>query len=114
MNMKANLPIKIPSKVRKELQKEINRQTGENVRRLAVNIQALVLWSLHNQLGFGKKRLLRFQEKFLPLIEELQEFYQADNAEETEFICLYKLKNEVGVDVEKLDEMFTLRVRINE
>lgn len=110
--MKAHLPTKIPSKVRKALQDEINRQTGENVRNLSLNIQALVLWSLHQQLGFGKKRLLRFQKAFLPLIEELQDFYQAENAEETEFVCLYKLKNEVGIDVENLDEMFRLQVKM--
>lgn len=108
--MKANL---ITSKVRKAMQQEINRQTGENVRNLSLNLQALVLWSLRQQLGFGKKRLLRFQKAFLPLIEELQDFYQAENAQETEFICLYKLKNEIGIDVEELDAMFKIQARIN-
>lgn len=90
-----------------------DRQTGENVRKLSLNIQALVLWSLHQQLGFGKKRLLEFQKDFLPLIEELQEYYQTENADETQFICLYKLKNEVGINVEELDSMFDIKVKIN-
>ena len=111
--MKAYLQPKIPSNVRKALQQEVNRQTGENVRKLSLNIQALVLWSLHKQLGFGKKRLLRFQNAFLPLIDELQEFYQTDDADETEFVCLYKLKNEVGIDVEELSEMFRIGVKVN-
>ena len=111
--MKANLRPNIPYDVRKALQQEINRQTSENVRNLSLGIQALVLWSLHQQLGFGKKRLLRFQQAFLPLIEELQEYYQAENANETEFICLHKLKNEVGIDVEEMDAMFNIRVKIN-
>ena len=111
--MKANLQTNIPYKVRKALQDEINKQTAENVRNLSVNIQALVLWSLRKQLGFGKKRLLRFQESFLPLIEELQEYYQAEDANETEFICLHKLKNEVGVDVAELDDMFKIQCKIN-
>ena len=105
--------IPIPSKLRKAMQQEINRQTGENVRNLSQNLQALVLWSLHQQLGFGKKRLLRFQKAFLPLIEELQEFYQAEDAQETEFICLHKLKNEIGIDVKELDAMFKIQARIN-
>lgn len=104
---------RIPDAVQKSIQQEISRQTGENVRKLSLNIQALVLWSLHQQLGFGKKRLLKFQKNFLPLIEDLQEYYQAEDANETEFICLYKLKNEVGIDVEKLDSMFNMKVKIN-
>lgn len=111
--MKAILPTKIPNKVRKALMDEINKQTGENVRNLSVNIQALVLWSLRQQLGFGKKRLLKFQKAFVPLIRDLQEFYQTDNATETEFVCLYKLKNEVGIDVKNLDEMFQIEVKMN-
>lgn len=88
-------------------------KTAENVRKLSVNIQALVLWSLRKQLGFGKKRLLRFQEAFLPLIEELQDFYEAENAAETEFIILRDLKNEVGIDVEELGDMFNFKCKIN-
>ena len=111
--MKAILPTKITNKVRKALMDEINKQTGENVKNLSVNIQALVLWSLHQQFGFGKKRLLDFQKAFVPLIRDLQEFYQTDNATETEFVCLYKLKNEVGIDVKNLDEMFQIEVKMN-
>jgi hypothetical protein len=109
--MNAILPLS--NKVRKAINDEVNRQTGENVRKLSVNIQALVLWALHQQFGFGKTRLLKFQEAFLPMIEELQEYYQAENAQETEFICMHKLKNEVGIDVESLGEMFKMAVKIN-
>lgn len=104
---------RIPNEIQKSIQQEIDRQTGENVRKISLNIQALVLWSLHQQLGFGKKRLLEFQKDFLPLIEELQEYYQTKNADETKFICLYKLKNEVGINVEELDSMFDIKVKIN-
>ena len=109
--MKAILPL--PNKTRKAINDEINRQTGENVRKLSNNIQALVLWSLHKQLGFGKKRLLRFQKNFLPLIQELQDYYQLDNASETEFVCLNKLKNEVGIDVDNFNKMFQIEIKMN-
>lgn len=112
--MKANLPTKIPSKLRKALVDEVNKQTAENVQNLSMHLQALVLWSLHQQLGFGKKRLLKFQKAFLPLIEQLQEYYEAKNADETEFICLHRLKHEVGIDVEQLDQMFTIKVKVTE
>ena len=112
--MKAHLPPDIPCKVKKAIQKELNRQAGENIRNMSLNLQALFLYALREHLGFGKKRLMRFQKAFLPMIEELREFYQAENADETEFVCLYKLKNEVGIDVEKLDSMFKLEMKIKE
>jgi hypothetical protein len=110
--MKAHLPSDIPSKVRKAINQELNRQTAQNIKNMSLNLQALVLYALHEKCGFGKKRLMEFQKDFLPLIEELQEYYQTENADETEFVCLYKLKNEVGIDVEKLDSMFKLEIKI--
>lgn len=108
--MKANV---IPRKVRKAIEEEVKRQTGENVRKLSLNIQALVLWAVHKHLGFGKKRLLRFQKAFLPSIRDLQEYYEAEDANETEFICLHRLKHEVGIDVEQLGDMFQFGVKMN-
>lgn len=106
--MKAILPL--TNRERKALEVEINRQTAKNVKDLSLNLQALVLWQLHEQLGLGKKKLLEFQKSFLPAIKELQRFYELENASETDFVCKYKLKNEVGIDVENLDEMFEFQV----
>ena len=110
--MKAHIPLKLTNKERKALEEEINKQTATNVMKLSRNIQALVLWVVHEHLRFGKKRLLRFQKAFMPMIQELQEFYMSEDASDTEFVCMYKLKHEVGVDVEELDEMFKLQMRI--
>lgn len=106
--MKAILPL--TNRERKALEAEINRQTAQNVKNLSLNLQALVLWQLHEQEGWGKKKLLRFQKRFLPMIQELQRFYELENASETDFVCRYKLKNEVGIDVEDLDGMFEFQV----
>ena len=111
--MKANVPL-FTSKERKAMQEEINRQTAQNVKNLSIDLQSMVLWSLHEQLGFGKKRLLRFQKKFLPLIQELQAFYEARTADDTNFICRYKLKNECEIDVEELNGMFEFQVVVKE
>ena len=107
--MKARLPV-FTAKERRAMEDEINRQTAQNVKNMSVDLQALVLWELHAQLGFGKKRLLRFQKKFLPMIQELQRFYEVRSANDTDFICKYKLKQEVGIDVEELDAMFQFQV----
>lgn len=109
--MKANVN-KLTNKQMKALCDEVNRQTAKNVKNLSQNLQAMVLWCLHEHLGFGKKRLMRFQKAFMPMIQELQDFYLAENAEETQFVCKYRLKHEVGIDVEELDEMFEVKVKI--
>lgn len=96
------------------LKDEINRQTAENVQKLSQDLQALILWQLREQLGFGKKRLLRFQKAFIPAIKELQEYYMIRSAEETDYICRYKLKQELGIDVAELDEMIGFRINITE
>lgn len=111
--MKANVPL-FTSKERKAMQAEIDRQTAQNVKNLSSNLQALVLWSLHEQLGFGQRRLLEFQQRFLPLIKELQDFYEASSAEETEFICKYKLRQECGINVDELGEMFQIQAVVKE
>lgn len=107
--MMANYFPQIPSKVRKALMDEINKQTAENVEKLSVYISAIVLWSLHEQLGHGKKRLLKFQKDFSPLLKQLQDFYELQNADETEFAILQKLRDEVGIDVETLEQMFVFK-----
>jgi hypothetical protein len=112
--MKARLPLSLTNKERKALEDEIDRQMARNVKNLSVDLQALVLWMLREQLGFGKKRLLRFQKAFLPMIRELQRFYEVRSADDTDFICKYKLKQEVGIDVEELDAMFQFQIVVKE
>jgi hypothetical protein len=107
--MNARLPV-LTAKERRAMEDEINRQTAQNVKKLSADLQALVLWQLHEQLGFGKRRLLRFQKSFAPMLQELQRFYEVRSAHDTDFICKYKLKQEVGIDVEELDEMFQFNV----
>lgn len=111
--MNALVP-RLSNKERKAIEREIRIQTAKNVRDLSLNLQAIVLWNLHEQLGFGQKRLIEFQRSFLPLIKELQDFYMAEDSEETEFILLYKLKNEVGVDVSQLNDMFQIEYVIKD
>lgn len=102
--MKALIPL--TNKERKAIEREVNKQTAENVKNLSYNLQALILCNLREQLGWGKKRLLRFQKAFLPKLKELEKFYLCENPAELEFVCVYKLKNEVGIDVKELGEMF--------
>lgn len=113
--MNALVP-RLSNKERRVIEKEIRVQTAKNVRNLSLNLQAMVLWSLHvhPSTKFGKKRLLKFQKDFLPVIKELQDFYMAEDSEETEFVLLYKLKNEVGINVSELNDMFEIECVIKD
>lgn len=111
--MKANV-LGLTNREMRVLRDEINRQTAHNVRKLAKNFQAMVLWQLREQEGWGKVKLMRFQERFVPAIRELEKFYLSANADETDYICEYKLKHEVGIDVKDLDDIIDFDVNITD
>lgn len=62
-------------------------------------IDAIILWELHQQLGFGEKRLRRFYDAFSKEFNELRKRYECED-ENAIWLCDMKLK-EIGVDVGK-------------
>lgn len=111
--MKANV-LNLTNREMRALRNEINRQTAQNVRKLSKNIMALVLWQLRAQEGWGKKKLMQFQEGFIPALRELEEFYMTETAEEVDYICEYKLKHEVGIDVKELNDIIDFQIKIRD
>lgn len=99
---------------REAIHREIDQQTANNVKNLSQNLSAIIMWELHTQLGFGKKRLLRFIKAFRPLLKELQDYYEMRSAEDTEFLYKYRLKSDVGIDVEELDDIVEFQVVMGE
>ena len=67
---------------RQAMDMEIKRQCAEYDKRNATEIDAMVLWILHEEFGFGPERLRRYEMN--------------DEA----WLCTRKLK-EYGVDVEE-------------
>ena len=101
-----------PSKAeQKALDREINRQLAQNVEGLKNNIIALFLWQLHEQLGFGKNRLIQFYNGFKPAIEEMQQYYDMYTGEDTDYMCKRKLKD-LGIDVEQLPEVLPMEYEV--
>ncbi|MCM1524031.1 MAG: hypothetical protein NC120_06195, partial [Ruminococcus sp.] len=60
---------------------------------------AMVLWVLHEEFGFGKKRLRKFFDRFSVSLDKLIQWYEMDGSDRT-WLCSYKLKG-IGVDVEE-------------
>lgn len=109
--MRANI-YKPSGAVKKAIQDETYRQIAEGIENLSKDITAVVLWQLHEQEGYGKKKLLRFHKDFVPALKALQDFYQMHSQEETDFLVRYKLK-EIGVDIDALDSVIPIKPKIN-
>lgn len=81
---------------KKAMNMEIQRQLSEYDRNNANEIAASVLWILHSEFGFGKNRLERFREVFIPTIEALCERYELTDEGDDIWLCMHKLK-ELGI-----------------
>lgn len=82
---------------KKAMDMEINRQIVEADRRYADDIDAMVLYTLHVHLGFGKKRLRKFYDAFSAEHDRLIQYYQMPD--DYTWLCKEMLKR-IGVDVE--------------
>lgn len=82
----------------KALEMEINRQMAEIDRQNMMNIDAVILWELREQFGFGPKRLRQFHDSFVARYKDLIETYEMEDSDGP-YICMQKLKD-IGVDLE--------------
>lgn len=81
---------------------EINQQILERDEAYSLDIDAMVLWTLHVCLGFGKKRLERFYRDMLNEHIRMRQAYEMDDT----YPERYKLKELCKVDVEALNNEF--------
>jgi len=86
----------------KAMNMEIQRQLAEYDIKHANELDAMVLWHLHEEFGFGPKRLKQFYDTFAVRLNELLERYAMDDSDMV-WLCTYKLK-EYGIDIEKWNE----------
>ena len=84
---------------RKAMDLEIQRQLAEYDRKHLAEIDAMILWVLHDQFGFGPKRLRRFYDNFHACTNELIARYAMDTGDDI-WLCTQMLKR-IGVDVEE-------------
>ena len=88
--------VQLTAKEQEAMTKEINRQIAENYKQWLVNLDAMVLWTLHTYLGFGEKRLKQFYEEFTKQHVELMKYYGCDGDDGR--LCIYKLRG-IGIDL---------------
>lgn len=110
--MNAIIPPKMTNAQMKALNGAIKKEIALSVDALKANIEAIVLWQLHEQCGFGVKRLEAFLEGFRPALQELNDFYNLEDADETKCACVHNLKS-IGFDTDKLGKAFPVEYRVN-
>lgn len=84
---------------KKAMDLEIRRQLAEYEKRHMHEIDAMILWLLHEEFGFGKKRLKKFFDLFDKSSRELVKQYELEDSDRI-WICTYMLK-QYGIDIEK-------------
>lgn len=85
---------------KKAMNMEIQKQLAEYDRKHYMEVAALVLWQMHVQLGFGKKRLEQFYNNFEGELSKLIDRYDLED-EDGLWLCTHQLK-EIDVDMSKL------------
>lgn len=78
---------------------EIKRQLAEYTRKYEADLNATILYVLHEQLGFGEQRLKKFFDRFSVEIDDLVKYYEMGE-EDAAWLCTRKLLD-MGIDVEK-------------
>lgn len=89
----------------KAVRKAVRSQLLEDDLTYWLDMDAAVLWVLHKEFGFGAKRLRRFFDRFSVIHEEMRNYYQLDDDNNT-WLCRFLLKRDVGVDVEAWEKEF--------
>ena len=84
-------------KEQEAINREIQLQCAEFDEKNADEIDALVLWILHERFGFGKIRLKRFYNAFADEIKSLIDRYQVEKSDSV-WLCTRKL-NDYGIDI---------------
>lgn len=76
------------------------------------NVEAIILWQLHEKYGFGKKRLLQFLEDTGPMISGMLDYYDFNTDSDAIWLCEHKLKTKLGIDLAHIEGPFSATVKL--
>ena len=93
------IDIQVSEAAKKAMEAEIKNTLAEWDKKHYQELDALVLWVLHEEFGFGEGRLKRFHDRFAVSIDELVHRYVMDDEDDV-WLCTRKLK-EYGIDLEE-------------
>lgn len=77
---------------RRAMEKEFAKEFAEFDKKHADEIDALVLWVLHEEFGFGPGRMRRFYHAFMPAMQQLLKRYEMEEGEQV-WLCTHMVEN---------------------
>ena len=86
------------SKIGGAIRQEVSRQVLDIDRQYRLDMDAAVLWALHEAFGFGRKRLKRFFDAFSEVHTDLRKAYSLSDDDVTPK-CRELLKSRAKVDL---------------
>ena len=92
---------KLSKQEKKALDIEVRKAIAEMDKKNTREIDAMVLWILHDQFGFGPTRLKRFHDNFVKALDDLIKRYDMAK-EDRVWLCTHSLKN-YGIDLDEWD-----------
>ena len=93
---------KLTNAERKAMNIEIQKELAEYERKHAMEVDAIVLWTLRKVAGWGPERLRRFYDAFAPEFDALLDRYDMD-AEDGLWLCTKELRD-YGIDLEQWEK----------
>lgn len=92
----------LTKKEREAMNIEIRKAYAEVDQANADEVDAMILWILHTEFGFGEKRLKQFHDRFGPEIKALTKRYELPG-KDTPWLCTQKLLDK-GIDIRKWNQ----------
>ena len=94
------LGAKLSKDEEKAMKIEIQKQLADYIQKNTNELDAIVLWYLHKEFGFVKKRLRKFYDLFNPALDSLCKRYEITDKSEELWLFQEELKN-YGVDLDE-------------
>ena len=96
--------LKMNKEVREALEAEAERMAKEAIAEMnrdnEEELDAMVLYILHEEFRFGEKRLRRFYDRFAQGLRDLGERYDMNEYDDRLWLCQKKLRD-AGIDISK-------------
>lgn len=98
VRIQRSTPLKLTKGQQKALDAEVNRQLKEKKNEFLMDADAMILYTLHKEFGFGKQRLIKFFKTFINDYEKFIDEYDVEGR----WMAAYRLKEATGLDIEEL------------
>lgn len=91
-------------RLNKYLRRNLGEQVAQKTKQYAVDLSEMILWSLAEYSGWGKKKLMDFARSMQPNLEALCKHYEM-GGEDTTWLCEKLLQQNKGISRDEIVEM---------